>query len=609
MLTACLVVALPALAHSEADDLQALLDEETAELTRERANSDYVPGIVGVYPRERLQQLGFQTVADAIALVPGLQANRDFAGLPLYFARGVPFFDSAGGFKVLVDGVTLSQENSGISGAVLNMAIQQVERIEVIRGPGSGLWGDYAFVGVINIITRRDDSLVWLGGGSKDRQHAGALLSRSGEIGRFSLGASLRRSGERGGPDQPFSAAREDLNERSRLLTLSAEFAGVELTGSAVGRDFSQAPDPRRFPTDERSAVLRLGKRWTPAEAVAARAYIERGRHHIRTPAIDYDASVWRLGGDLEWGAGLQRWLLRAQLSRNTLRQATFVPPGPPSLPLFVVDDLDQTLVSVLLQDTLALTDRFDLTLGLRADRHGDIGNQLSPRLAAVWRPAEQHTLKAQYSAGLRAPTFQYLYDTAEQPVPAVDFEQVETVDLGYIYRRAGAVGRITLFHSRFDNLRLPPPPYRPGAKAEAVGIELEWEQRLGHRLRLLSNLSWVDPEDQRTTTVAAADSVGYARWIGNLGLLGSVGDSVEWGLHWNYVGQRDLGQMDAPGYDRVDLSLGWVPRAAPRLALRASLRNAFDEDIDALYFFVNRVQRPGWDGRLFDLELEWRFD
>src|SRR5689334_11934668 len=79
-----------AFAQSAADDaelksLLSVLAEETAIATQTKLNADFVPGIVTVLQGDEMEALGARTVGEAIALVPGLQANRDVYGLPLYF--------------------------------------------------------------------------------------------------------------------------------------------------------------------------------------------------------------------------------------------------------------------------------------------------------------------------------------------------------------------------------------------------------------------------------------------------------------------------------------------------------------------------------------------
>lgn len=596
-------------AAAEALDLLDVVAEETALVTRLRANADYVPGIVSVLRADELAALGARTVGDAIALVPGLQANRDSFGLPLYFARGIPFFDSAGGFKVLVDGLTVSQENSGISGAVLLMALEQVERIEVIRGPGSGIWGDYAFVGLINIISRKDRNQAWFDLGSRELRSVGAAAHAESDEARIALTLSDQQTRGNFSPDVPGpdGSAQGRREVDTSVLTLDAAWREFELTGSAVRRDFGLTTPPPRFPTDESSWVLRGTRRWAFAPGQDLGLWLEAGHHDIRIPAISYDARQWRAGLDLNWQQGVQQWLLRAVFADHAIERAVFVPPGPRPVN-FVVDDLNQYLSSLVVQDSIALGRALTLTAGLRHDRHRDIGEHTAPRLALVWQAADGHTLKAQYAEGLRAPTFQYLYDVQERPLAAVEFEVVRTFDLGYVYRRAGRVARATLFHSEFDNLRLPPPPYRRGASARAQGLELEWEQTLNQRLKLLANASFVDPRDRRPSGLVDADSVGYARWVGNLALLGRLPADLAIGLHWNHVGSRDIGPRQADGYDLVNLSLSWEPTERA-WALRGRVRNALDQRIAAVYSFVGRLQQPAWDGRLYELQWLYRFD
>lgn len=598
---------------AELASLLSVLAEETAIATQTKLNADFVPGIVSVLHGEEMEALGARNVGEAIALVPGLQSNRDVYGLPIYFVRGVPFFDSAGGFKILVDGLTLSRENSGVSGSVLTMAIEQVDRIEIIRGPGSGVWGDFAFVGLVNIITKRDRGNVWVTGGNRGLRSAGAVVNHDGS----SLDVSATISGWKtlgaDSPDVPPPPAFRVPNREveSGIATFDLRRGNFSLLGSGVKREFGRinAPNNRHFPSNETSWALQAKQQWAFGPGRSVSAYAQYLDNDVSIVAISYDARLWSAGVDAQWKAGRHSLVIRGSYAVNTIGEARFVP-VPTTRPDNVVTDLDQKITSAVLQDSVDVGRRWTLTAGARYDRQSDIGSTVSPRLAAVWRLTDRHVLKGQYAVGFRAPTFQYLYDYGEALNPNVEFEEVETTDLGYVFRGTGVVARVTVFRSEFSNLRIPPPPYRRGADAEAEGVELEWEQSFSQRFKLFTNVSWVDPRDGRPAPSAApgARSVGFAEWVGNVGLLARVPGNVLLGLHWNHVGERDLGTTTEAGYDHVSLTATWHPRRLPRLSLRAGVRNALDDDVHAVYSFVGNIQRPAFSGRIWTVQTSWKF-
>jgi outer membrane receptor for ferrienterochelin and colicins len=597
---------------AELASLLSVLAEETAIATQTKLNADFVPGIVSVLHGDEMEALGARNVGEAIALVPGLQSNRDIYGLPLYFVRGVPFFDSAGGFKILVDGLTLSRENSGVSGSVLTMAIEQVDRIEIIRGPGSGVWGDFAFVGLINIITKRDRNSLWLTGGNRGLRAGGAVVHQ--ETGGFEITATLSGWRTVGGdsPDVPPPPAFRvpDREVESGIATFELRRGNFSFAGSGVKREFGRVNNSaRHFPSNETSWAMQARHEWAFGPGRSLAAYAQYLQNDLSIMAISYDAHLWNGGVDAAWKLGRHSFVFRGSHAVNTIDRAIFVP-VPLTRPDNVVTDLDQKITSAVLQDSIDLNKRWSLTAGVRYDRQSDIGSTITPRAAAVWRLTDRHVLKAQYAEGFRAPTFQYLYDNGEVLNPAVEFEEVETTDLGYIFRGTNTVARVTVFRSEFSNLRIPPPPYRKGASAEAEGVELEWEQSFSSRLKLFTNVSWVDPVDRRPTPAAAprAQSVGFAEWVGNAALLARVRANLLLGLHWNHVGERDLGTTTEEGYDHVNLTATWHPRKFGKLSVRGGVRNVLDDRVFAVYSFVGNVQRPAFSGRIWTLQTNWRF-
>src|SRR5581483_8925850 len=141
--------AAPKTSEDELDDLLQVISEETDLATRTRMNRDYVPGMM--------------TVLDALSLGPGMQAFREISGAPNISVRGIAFPFNAGNTRVLIDSVALSREDAGLNSAALLTPIEQVDRIEIVRGPSSSLHGAFAFAGVINVVTRSHGRRVFAG--------------------------------------------------------------------------------------------------------------------------------------------------------------------------------------------------------------------------------------------------------------------------------------------------------------------------------------------------------------------------------------------------------------------------------------------------------------
>ena len=182
----------PAEEQNELAELMSIVEQETEVATKTRMNSDYVPGIVTVLEGDELEALGIATAADALSLVPGMQATRDSRSSALVLVRGIDFPFNSGNIQILINGIALTRQDAGVNAAALLIPVEQIERIEIIRGPGSVIHGDFAFMGLVNILLRKDGVRVF---GRLETPHGSFDGGGHGawHMGRAKLAASLSR--------------------------------------------------------------------------------------------------------------------------------------------------------------------------------------------------------------------------------------------------------------------------------------------------------------------------------------------------------------------------------------------------------------------------------
>ncbi|MFZ5469417.1 MAG: TonB-dependent receptor plug domain-containing protein [Myxococcota bacterium] len=135
------------LALYSAEDTVALATRHEEKVTR-------VPAIASSFSREQIRALGARTVYDVLDVVPGLSISRDVQGFHRTAVRGLR---SDPEVLFLLDGHRLDNFFDGR--ALANLPVENLERIEVIRGPGSALHGAGAFLGVVNLVTRREEGV------------------------------------------------------------------------------------------------------------------------------------------------------------------------------------------------------------------------------------------------------------------------------------------------------------------------------------------------------------------------------------------------------------------------------------------------------------------
>ncbi|MCP4353741.1 MAG: TonB-dependent receptor plug domain-containing protein [Desulfobacterales bacterium] len=163
-------------------ELTESLKKMNSIVSETKMNADYVPGTVTVFYGSDLESRGIRTVAEAMTLVPGVELNTEGTGVWQTLVRGVNRTFSYGNFKILINGFPLNKV-FWIS-PVPGMPIEQVERIEIIRGPGSAIiYGEFAMSGAVNIITRKqgadfgENNRVFAGLESNDTYKGGGVFS------------------------------------------------------------------------------------------------------------------------------------------------------------------------------------------------------------------------------------------------------------------------------------------------------------------------------------------------------------------------------------------------------------------------------------------------
>lgn len=615
-----------ALAQDDESELLATLSEETDTASRSKQNADFVPGLVSILQGEELTLLGKQTVLDALTLVPGIEANVDMDGNATLRVRGFDFFFNSGNVKVLVDGVDMAAETSASNSAVLLMPIAQVDRIEIIRGPGSNLYGDFAFTGLVNIITRTDHSQISLAGGSENFRQVTFNHSVQGRMGQLDLNGSTFR-----GDVTEDNALNGDQEER-RFLNARWSLAGFVLQGHFfdhdVERELAPPPPPGSPPPNppplrprarhELLSHIQAQKSWQLDEATQLGFSVGRQTVDSQFGNSEYDAHEWRYAFTAEKRLNAHQWLFEAARIDQSIDFANappaMPPPGQPPNPTVRLQNTKRSLNSLMLQDQIDFNPRLSATLGLRVDALEGVDSQITPRAALVWRMDDHHTFKAQNAHGFRTPTFIELYSQGTGVANSqLDFETIQTSELAYIYDFGNGKLRAAVFRANVPDaiLRRPtggPPGHQnvPGQKSQ--GVEFEYEHDLSEALKLRASLSYADTADPRVQSGRGrGESFGAAKNSGSLSALWRPSEQWQFGAHWLHVGSRQVETSQEPGFNRVDLAL--THRFSEPFSLRLSLQNATAAELR----YINRVP-PGrrvdavFSERLAWAELLWRW-
>lgn len=614
------------------DDLSASmledLGEQTSIATRTKLRVDYAPGTITILHSDDLMTQGARSVWEALALVPGFEQSIDETGTRQIIVRGVGKSYSSGAIKILVNDIALNSELMSLANPVLKMPVEQVERIEVIRGPGSAIYGESAYMGVVNVITRKQGQRLFAGTGKGEMLAGGGVMSFDNAETGLNINLNLagwqaRGSGQAAGQDQlhvdgqgALSHAPGPINDkmdyRSALFGLNYNkfsFSALWLedgAGDHFGINNILPPDEKRIVTRHRHRALEIKQAVEFAPALQAEFKLgwqdfthSRDRLYLG-PGGAYDPAndgpVWlsrdyrekRLtaGADLAWERGQHTALLGWSVNSVEIDSASWSWNYPywDIGPSFIDTSMKRTVNGFTAQDEFRVNQHFTLTAGLRHDHYDDLGGSTTPRMAAVWQMAPKHIIKAQYAEAFRAPTFYELYNGG-QPAD-IRPETVATTELGYLYKGAGSSGGITLFHSDLKNLIvfMDSPAYTGygnSTGAMSRGVELEGEHWVTTNLKFSGNLTWLDTRDASTNQPIP----GAGHWLANAGLEYRASRDLAFAIRLREVGARRREAGDARntlgGYNVTDISARLFNLAGTRgLTLRAGVRNVFDQDV-----------------------------
>jgi outer membrane receptor for ferrienterochelin and colicin len=570
-----------------------------------------VQAAVQVISQQELQRFAGTSLTEALMLAAGVDARPNGANSTLAI-RGI-ITNAGSPVLVLVDGLKRTAKYAGTN---LNLiALEDVERIEVVRGPMSALYGADATGGVVNIITKP----------------VGTARDGSGSV-RATMGQT--RGGQRetvtGGATLNFRLAgarhRVSVEQRERGLfrydpaSVTADLGDIDQTFASYSGEFAFTPDHHLGWTSEYlkqrdtspgllAAAPPTRPTATPFEGVEDE---RRSFHALRWRGA---AGPGQLSADLSSGRSVgsttrsfptiettdyRQQQAQARYALELGAHALLVGAGR------TVDDLAISITSqrtertndhLLLQDEWRLGAGFKLLAGLRHDRFSDVGSVNTPRLALSWTQGAW-TVRLGHGEAFRAPSVLEQYSRFFRGRflivgdPALKPEENVTDELALAWHGRAGSAELTLFDSRVDNLiqavtrpREPSDPasvtqrsqYANVARARIKGAELQGRWQLTPALAAQWGLDFLDATDATN----GSRLTQRARWLARLGARYTVGPLAaelrtrQYRGYWNADPALRGSAPFASSYGTVDLRLDW--QAVAGLTLSAGIDNLGD--------------------------------
>ena len=390
---------------------------------------------VDVIDRAEIERTPARTISDVLAMRLGVDVYGRSPAQSDLELRG----SSVEQVLVLVDGVRVSDAQSGHYDLDLAVPLDLVERIEVLRGTGSTLYGSDAVGGVINIVTRRDATF------QSARVRSGSFGTASGSA---VVGAAIGGVGVHGGADVARSDGHRPGTDyrigQGRVTLDHAAGSGHVSAGVGIGiRSFGAADFYGAYPSSERTgtSTASLGYASNPAAPWSVTATATTRRHTDRFTLFRDDPALYE-NHHLSWqddGEVIARYAAApsAAFALGTeVRDDRLTSNG--------IGDHHDALGALFAEATLGTPRRGSLDAGVRVDWSSRNGRFASPSIAGMI-PLHDHVwLRGSVSRGFRAPTWTELYyrDPANIGDPSL---QPETFTAGELGVRAMPAGRMRL--------------------------------------------------------------------------------------------------------------------------------------------------------------------
>jgi len=629
--------------------------------TKTKLNINKTPAVVSVLHASELQKLGITTVYEALETVPGVEVSMGLAGGKQINMRGNKSIVTDK-LKFMVDGIAINAELSGANLFYLNMPLENIARIEIIRGPASALYGSYAHIGLINVITKASThkkGVIFLRASSEGSKNVGftqhinnqnvkiallgsyqkndnsreynnySLLPNSGPFTSFenfataSLGANIELYND-------ISFTTKYLQHKTQNYFGYGVWPIVQDPKELVHTSFVNELEYKPQLTKELSLDLKIGyKEYSIAGESRLHPYsiqepkppyppydlIAKGDYREQVYYGDFSLNYYFFGQNITLGSYL------SQTKANDATYATNNPAVSEDITNSIsggglVDNIKRDQYAFYLSDIITLSSAWMINLGLRYDNYSDADSALSPKLSFLYMPDEMQSYKLMYQNSFRVPTLAETYGT-EVPFfgdESLRSETIDTLEFAYSYQKYfNQWIHINFFYSQQQNFIYRDAFYtfKNGLDTESYGAEFEFKTPLYDILALQANYSYVYSKDE-----TGNETPMIANHLANLMLSYQIDKDWHTGTHIRYVGDKKREEFDArsslKAYTTFDQTLTYIYKD---FLFQTSIKNIFDADVRYPSPKSNETSSGTYlddqeqNGRTFWISAQWKFE
>lgn len=598
---------------------------------------DKAAAVATVITEEDIYAMGATDIDQVLETIPGLHVNRSTQAFsPNYTFRGITSSYNPQTL-LLINGIPVTTLSSGNRSQVWGgMPVKAIKQIEVIRGPGSALYGADAFSGVINIITksRKDINGTNAGVRTGSFDTRSAWLEHGNNYNGYDIGLSLEYQTTDGwneiietdglGQTGPVSTGvkssdiRVDISKENWNLRLG--YQGRRDLGLAAGIALFLDPygkyDSDRINLDtsyifkdamphldiqsqfayyyntqdvaENPVLLPAGVPGFPDGVIGTPGYKEQqARLNLNGLFDGFDQHIFRFGVGAFWG-DLYETTEMKNFDLDFSQPFPFVPKGSlvnvSDTPDVFLPEKDRKNFHAFIQDEWQFAANWALTSGLRYDHYSDFGDTTNPRLALVWATTDSITTKFLYGRAFRAPSIVELFATGN-PVALgnsnLDPEIIDSYELAISHQiNSEFLYRANLFtYDIKDYIEYVGTQAQNIGERSGKGLELEMEYSLTSSSKFFANYAYQKAENKNTNE-DVGESPNHQFYV-----------RAEWRTNdkWmispqlNWIGKQVRVDGDSreptPHYTTVDLTIRQL-NVIQDLDISLSIRNFFDREV-----------------------------
>ena len=649
------LIVCPALAADTSLDnlLMMPLDQLTAVDTQVENGSKMVddfkglPQAVTVLSASDIRAFGYRTLAEIIGSLPGIHTSSDHA----YTYLGARGMIASGSFNsrllITIDGMQTNDniyQQVGLAGQEFPLDVDLIDRVEFIPGPGSVAFGNNAFLGVVNVITRS--------AASREHGEIASSIDSNGElVGRgtanFAVGAghamvSLTQYNHPGVAhnypaynDTPSMTTQPEVDrdnnqkvfvkyEKGPLyfnFIYSDRVKGVPsgISDTQMSNPYNQFKDTwlisnlnyRLVDTANTELVTRL--HWGNYRFNARYAYSDTS---IGTEASEGSwvgielKGVWRgikghsLSAGVQTQENYRQWLYSSAIDTSGSK-------------ITYIDSGRQTQVfAAWLEDQFQISAQGKLIVGARVDQDMQQRTHLSPRLGGVYQLDSRNTLRANLARNFLSPSdYELRYANADialaaqAPNPLLIPESMESLDLGWEHNNAhwgrmvlsGFVYRANDLIELMINTADQPQHFNVGSSI-GKGVQAEWQHNWSSQWRISTSATV-----QTVTDQGVGQRVDSPEKLFKLQLKTPKFFSIQPAIEWLYLSERfdrTMNQLSATNLVNLTLSRAFSHQVTARLSVYNLLDQQYESPVSVDYP-MSAVRQ---NGRVIRLKLEWNF-